>query len=108
VARQAATTYYAAPAGSGTACSAATPCDIGTALGKPAAGAGDLVQLAGGNYTGATLALAASDATLQGTLGAGRPVIQRVSVVSDWTWVSPPAGHCRRAGSWPMRRKSCK
>ncbi|USN87506.1 MAG: right-handed parallel beta-helix repeat-containing protein [Candidatus Nomurabacteria bacterium] len=41
-------TIFAAPNGSGTACSDANPCDIWTAVGK--AGAGDVVFLRGGTY----------------------------------------------------------
>ncbi|MCB9811216.1 MAG: right-handed parallel beta-helix repeat-containing protein [Candidatus Nomurabacteria bacterium] len=41
-------TIFAAPNGSGTACSEAMPCDIWTAIGK--AGAGDVVFLRGGTY----------------------------------------------------------
>lgn len=48
-----AATYYASPGGSGSTCtSAAAPCSLNTALSKPAANAGDTVQLRGGTYSG--------------------------------------------------------
>src|SRR5581483_8619695 len=68
------TTYYAAPAGSGTACTQGAPCAIATALAKPAEGAGDVVHLGPGTYTAASLTLNVSDATIQGSPGA-RPIL---------------------------------
>jgi hypothetical protein len=42
--------YYASPSGSGSTCSQASPCSVGTAVGKP--NAGDTVYLATGTYSG--------------------------------------------------------
>ena len=42
--------YYASPSGSGSTCSQASPCSLGTAVGKP--NGGDTVYLLTGTYTG--------------------------------------------------------
>jgi hypothetical protein len=75
------TTYYAAPAGSGSACTHDVPCSLATALTAPADGAGDVVQLAPGTYSGGALVLDSSDATIQGAPGAGRPVLDATALL---------------------------
>jgi hypothetical protein len=75
-----ATTYYATPTGSGSACSQAEPCDLPTAVGV--AVTGDLVSVGSGSYTLAdTLWIDQSGITIAGTPGAERPVIESAGQV---------------------------
>jgi hypothetical protein len=69
----AATTRYASPTGTGTACSADAPCDIGQAV--SGAGAGDDVVVGPGTYNLSAGLAPTVDLTMHGTPGASRPVI---------------------------------
>ncbi len=67
---------YAAPGGSGTACTEAVPCDIQTAVTAPAVVDGDEVVLASGTYdTGNDPVIASKAIDLHGTAGSARPLI---------------------------------
>jgi hypothetical protein len=70
---------YAAPLGSGTACSATAPCDLPTAVNM--ASAGDDVIVHAGSYDLATGLTPAVDLTVHGSPGASRPVIAGASGV---------------------------
>jgi hypothetical protein len=70
----AAAVRYAAPGGSGTACSAAAPCSIETAINSAATG--DEVVVGSGTYTTAvSLKSTVSNLTIHGAAGQPRPVI---------------------------------
>lgn len=64
---------YAAPTGSGTACSAASPCDLVTAVNS--ASANDEVIVTAGNYNLVAQLAPTVDLTIHGSPGAARPVI---------------------------------
>lgn len=67
---------YAAPGGSGTACSQAAPCGIQTAVEAPAVVNGDEIVLGAGTYNIGSDPLVASDAiSIHPAAGAGRPAI---------------------------------
>jgi Ca2+-binding RTX toxin-like protein len=67
---------YAAPGGSGTACSQAAPCGIQTAVEAPAVVSGDEIVLGAGTYLTGSDPLASSDAiSIHPAAGAGRPLI---------------------------------
>jgi hypothetical protein len=67
---------YAAPAGTGTACTQISPCEIHTAVGDPAVVDGDEVVLAPGTYiTGTSPVVAGKAIDVHGTPGAPRPLI---------------------------------
>jgi Ca2+-binding RTX toxin-like protein len=67
---------FAAPGGSGTACTQISPCNIQTAVEDPAVVDGDEVVLQGGTYATGTDPLVASDAiNIHPAAGAGRPLI---------------------------------
>ncbi len=68
---------FAAPGGSGAACSQSAPCDINTAVEAPAVVNGDEVVLLPGTYNNGTDAVVASDAIyLHGAGGGPRPLIE--------------------------------
>ncbi|QIG45256.1 hypothetical protein G5V58_23090 [Nocardioides anomalus] len=71
---QAATVRYAAPAGSGTACTAAAPCAVTQAVG--AAASGDEVVLTPGSYNAmGPISSSASNLNVHGVAGQPRPVL---------------------------------
>jgi hypothetical protein len=75
-----ATTYYATPTGSGSACSQAEPCDLPTAVGV--AVTGDVVSVGSGSYALAdTIWIDQPGVTIAGTPGAERPVIESAGQV---------------------------
>jgi hypothetical protein len=55
------TTYYASPTGSGSSCTLASPCSLGTAAGKPKPG--DIVCLRGGTYSSGLFATVSGTST---------------------------------------------
>jgi hypothetical protein len=71
---EAATVRYAAPAGSGTACTAAAPCAVTQAVGGAASG--DEVVLTPGSYNAmGPISSSASNLTVHGVPGQPRPVV---------------------------------
>jgi hypothetical protein len=73
----AAAVRYASPAGSGTACTQASPCNIQTAVEDAAVVDGDEIVLGAGTYLLGTDNLIANDTvSIHGTPGAGRPRLE--------------------------------